>query len=76
MSTACVFRHFGLHLVSAVHGDDFITAGPKSGLDQFVQKLKAKNELKEAARLGPSFDDHEETWDCNEIGMGMCMEMK
>ena len=60
VSTACVFRHFGLHLVCSVHGDDFAMAGPKSSLDQFVDPLKEKYELKEAARLGPAPEDDKE----------------
>ena len=62
-----VFRHFGLHLVCSVHGDDFTTTGPKSSLDQFVILLKQKYELKEAARLGPAPEDQKEARVLNRI---------
>ena len=67
VSSACVFRHPGLHLVSSVHGDDFTTAGPKSSLDKFVSDLKAKYELKEAARLGPAKEDDKEARILNRV---------
>ena len=67
VSTACVFRHYGLHLVSSVHGDDFTTAGPKSALDKFVEELRTKYELKEAARLGPAPEDDKEARILNRV---------
>ena len=66
-STACVFRHYKLHLVCSVHGDDFTTAGPKSGLDEFVKLLREKYELKEAARLGPAAEDDKEARILNRV---------
>ena len=50
-----------------MHGDDFTTAGPKSGLDKFVEMLKEKYELKEAARLGPGPEDDKEARVLNRI---------
>jgi len=51
-SSACVFHHPEGYLLCSVRGDDFTTVGPKSSLDKFVNFLRTKYELKEAARLG------------------------
>ena len=66
-STACVFKHYGLHLVCSVHGDDFTTAGLKSSFDKFVEELKKKYEFKESARLGPSLEDDKEARVLNRV---------
>ena len=59
-STACVSFRPELWIASSVHGDDFATIGPKSSPDIFVNNLKERYELKEAARLGASKEDDKE----------------
>ena len=59
-STACAFRHYGLHLVSSVHGDDFTTVGSKKDLDWFRQQLDGKYKVKKGARSGPGKADAKE----------------
>jgi len=66
-SSACVFYHPDEHLICSVHGDDFTTVGPKSAPDNFVNKLKTKYELKEAARLGAGEEDSKEARVLNRI---------
>lgn len=56
-SSACVFWHPERHVISSVHGDDFVTAGTKAALDWFKMELTKKYEFKEAARLGPGPQD-------------------
>jgi len=53
-SSARVFYHPGMRLLSFIHGDDFATTGPKSTFHGFVSNLKTKYEPKEAATLGPA----------------------
>jgi hypothetical protein len=66
-SSGCVFFHPELYLVSAVHGDDFTTCGPRSSLDKLGAFLRTKYELKEAARLGPAPEDSKETRVLNRV---------
>jgi len=66
-SSSCVFYRPGAYLVCSVHGDDFTTVGPKSSLDKFVEDMKSKHELKEAARLGPGKGDDKETRVLNRV---------
>ena len=40
-SSACVLRHYGLHLICSVHGDDFTTAGPPNSIRSSKQSTNS-----------------------------------
>jgi len=67
ISSACVFYHPDGYLLCSVDGDDFTTVGPKSSLDKFVEFLRTKYELKEAARFGPGPKDDREARVLNRV---------
>ena len=50
-----------------MYGDDFTTTGTKANLDWFKEKLEARYELTEAARLGPGPDDDKEARVLNRV---------
>ncbi len=61
LSSACVFVHSERDLVTNVHGDDFLTAGPKDSQDWFEAELRKRYELTAAPRLGPADEDAKES---------------
>jgi hypothetical protein len=60
LSCACVFVHPTRGLATNVHGDDFLTTGPKDSQDWFEAELRKRYELTAAPRLGPSEEDAKE----------------
>ena len=60
LSSACVFIHPERHLATEVHGDDFLTTGPKDSQDWFESELKQRYEITVAPRLGPGPQDAKE----------------
>ena len=51
-TTPCAFSHKTRDLVSVVHGDDFITAGPARDIDLFEKEMAKHLEIVCNARLG------------------------
>jgi len=59
-SVPTVFRHEGMQIGGAVHGDDFTFLGYEEDLHKLIQLLKSWFELKVRAILGPEESDDKE----------------
>ena len=53
--------------MTSVHGDDFISCGPKCELDWFEEVLESRYELKKGGRLGPGPNDAKEITVLNRV---------
>ena len=66
-ASACIFVHGSRGIACSVHGDDFTSTGPKSGLDWLEAQPNCKYELREGGRLGPGPDDAKELTVLNRV---------
>ena len=58
--SACEFRHYGIHLVCSVHGDDFTFEGPARALASLPGELRQCWLIKVRGLLGPDKSDDKE----------------